>query len=146
MGIELTPAMASWLANGERGTSSDMIFETMTGLPTNNAFRCFGGYPSDPDDLSRCRRLLDQVPEFRARLGEMARHGKEWAALVKHWDELCALMDEEAPRWMTHREGRAPKTYELMRQLTDREPGVRLSIGGTNVTIPPKRPTGRSRT
>lgn len=106
--IDVPDSAIEWLRNGERGSSSETIFYCLTQLPIK---RWSSTYPSDPDDLRRCRLLLDTVPEFRARLGEMAQVSQQWAALVAHWDELCALMDEEAPS------GQCPKTYARMIQL-----------------------------
>ena len=48
-------------------------------------------YPSDGDDLGRCLRLLDLIPEWKDRLKLMAGLSEYWHALVEHWDELAAL-------------------------------------------------------
>ena len=91
------------------------MFQHLTGVVAlRDGWR--GSHPHDPDDLNRCRKLLELVPELRPRIGEMASFSPEWGRLVARWDELCALMDEEAPRW---REGvgRTPRTYELMQNL-----------------------------
>ncbi|MBB3017613.1 hypothetical protein FHR70_000653 [Microvirga lupini] len=103
-----------WLATGERGTSSETLFTLTTGHDCTGDW----GYshPHDPDDLSRCRKLLDQCPELVSCLPRVAAAGPEWAALVPRWDELCALMDEESPDWREGR-GSAPKTYALMKSI-----------------------------
>lgn len=100
-----------WLRSGARGTSSEVIFSHLTGIPIAGDRL---DEPADPDDLRRCRLLLEAVPTFRTELHRMAEVGPAWAALVDRWDELCALMDREAPDW---REGRGamPRTYALMR-------------------------------
>lgn len=107
-----------WLANGERGVSSNTIFTHLTGIDA--LYGWDPSHPHDPDDLYRCRLLLQQVPELRARLHEMATCSPVWARLVAHWDELCELMDAEAPDW-PKRGSRAPKTYRRMRELIDGE-------------------------
>jgi hypothetical protein len=116
----LSPDSAAWLASGERGISSDTMFQHLTGV---RALRdgWHASHPHDPDDLGRCRKLLEQVPDLQPRLADMASCSPEWARLVARWTELCTLMDEEAPRW---REGvgDAPKTYALMQQLIKGEP------------------------
>lgn len=110
----ISEAANNWLATGERGTSSDTIFSHLTGI---NVMGKWGmRTPSDPADLMRCRKLLAAVPEFRERFKEMATVSPLWASLVKEWDALCALMDEEAPDWNKGR-GSAPKTYQRMKQL-----------------------------
>jgi hypothetical protein len=114
----MPPGAIEWLRSGERGVSSEAIFEHLTGVPVGD--RWGSTYPADSWDLRRCRLLLEAVPAFRLRLGEMSGACSVWARLVARWDELCALMDEEAPDW---RDGQwAPRTYDLMRNL----------IGGTD--------------
>lgn len=111
----LSDAAIQWLALGERGVSSEAIFAKLTGIPVRD-YRWLNTHPHDPDDLYRCRKLLEAVPEFRARLSEMATVSPVWAALVEHWDELCTLMDLEAPDWRM-RGTWAPNTYQRMKIL-----------------------------
>lgn len=84
MGDSIEKRAAMWAAAGDTGTSSKAILAVMVGKPPKTRF-C---YPHDGDDLGRCLGLLDAVPEYRIRLGEMAAIGPEWAALVENWDEL----------------------------------------------------------
>jgi hypothetical protein len=51
---------------------------------------------------------------WRARIGEMARYGGAWAALVGVWEELEALYQAELPT------GRAPQLYAKMRACCER--------------------------
>jgi hypothetical protein len=112
--LQSNPALVRWLASGERGISSNTIVQHLTGLKTMRDG--YMSHPYDPDDLSRCRKLLEAVPLLKLMLPGMATCSPEWAALVARWDELCSLMDEEAPRW-NEGIGSAPKTYELMASL-----------------------------
>lgn len=73
--------------------------------------------PSDPSDLRRCRLLLKAVPEFRKRFHEMRKASKKWAVAVDHWDELCALFDQEAPNWATREYWEAKRTYKRMKEI-----------------------------
>lgn len=105
-------ARASWWRNrGEVGTSSGTIWSVMTGgaLPHGHA-----SVPWDPDDFSRCRKLLELIPEWRAQLHLVAQKYPEWTGLVANWDELDAMFDEEASRgW------KAPhRMYGRMKELT----------------------------
>lgn len=87
------PASAlAWLAHGERGASSEAIFSRLTGIPVSSRH----SPPYDTGDLTRCRRLLQAVPEFKARLGEMRAVSTQWAVLVDEWDALCDLADSDA--------------------------------------------------
>jgi hypothetical protein len=106
-----TEAAAEWFATGERGSSSDAMFYRLAGVG-----RASVDAPSDVDDLRRCRLLLEQVPELRSRLPDMADVSDEWSRLVSHWPRLCALMDGETPDWR-HCRGAAPKTYKAMKAL-----------------------------
>ena len=112
IGADLSDSAREWLATGQQGTSSLTIFQRLTGKKLTQT----ENHPYDPDDLSRCRQLLDQVPEFRSRLGELAAISPVWAKLVAEWDDLCALMDSEAPEWRDKKSS-APQTYAQMKAL-----------------------------
>lgn len=87
-----------WLAVGDQGLSSCSIFWKLTGAKPDylNGESEFC-HPYDTSDLRRCRLLMEDVPEFKGRIREMAGCSPEWAALAEHWDDLCATMDAEAP-------------------------------------------------
>lgn len=121
MALTIPASAQAWIAVGERGLSSCAIFEHMTGLRLHEP--TWGGiehnYPHDPDDVRRCRLLLDAVPEFRARFHEMMAHGPRWTALVVNWLRICDLIDEEKHT------GRCTKAYDLMCELEHRRPTER---------------------
>lgn len=114
----LSEAATRWLASGERGLSSETIFEKLTGIQVlKDHWRSYGPHtPSDPADLRRCRLLLEQVPELVPLFQKMSTVSKEWAALVREWANLCATMDAETPDWRTGG-GSATKTYKLMKAI-----------------------------
>lgn len=116
----LSPEAAAWLAHGERGVSSNTIFERLTGIHATGDWGC--DIPHDPDDLRRCRLLLERVPDLVLLFPRMAEVSTAWAAMVAAWGDLCATMDAECPDWRSVSRGKAPKTYELMR-LIRREAG-----------------------
>ena len=116
----MNPVFVQWLANGERGTSSERIAEVMTGMAVvNPLLRGFSTHPHDPADLRRCLLLLDLMPEWEARMQEMAASGPEWKALAGAWHTLKWTFLGEAPdEWRDRRcTFSAPKTYALMREL-----------------------------
>lgn len=117
-GINISDALNEWLGNGERGTSSEFIVQHLTGLRAPGRWGICA--PSDPDDLRRCRLLLEAVPELAPRIGEMASASGVWAELVEIWDALCATMDSEAPGWRTGHGGNCPKTFRMMRDAETR--------------------------
>lgn len=100
-----------WLTGDDTGISSETIvaYLALGYLPSGRR----GSHPHDPDDLGRCVRMLERLPELRPRLGEMSALSPAWAALVAHWDELEALYREEEPS------RRAPKCYARMRELIE---------------------------
>lgn len=109
-------AFVGWLANGERGISSEAIVSHLTGLPVG---RNWGSdYPADPDDFRRCQALLERVPLARLMLPLMATRSPEWARLVAAWDDIAAAILAEAPEYMQRR-GSSPAGYRLMRSLID---------------------------
>jgi hypothetical protein len=107
---------SAWITGHDTGASSKAIWAVMMGreLPRY-------AYPSDDDDLGRCLRLLDAIPEWKPRLREMERVSPYWAALVQHWDELS----------FRHRDGR--NVSARMRQILDpieaEDPAV-IRVGG----------------
>lgn len=114
----LSTEAVNWLAHGERGLSSNAIFTRLTGVDACGERGFPFHYPHDPSDLCRCLRLLESVPEFAPRIGEMAGVSSVWTALVAHWVEIVALLENEAPKWR-EREGTAPKTYARMREIIE---------------------------
>ena len=109
----LSEAATKWLASGERGSSSEAMFSHLTGVKAGGGL----SHPSDPGDLSRCRKLLEQVPELQPLLPNMATLSPAWKDLVYLWDDLCTTMDAEAPRWREG-QGMAPETYDMIQRAT----------------------------
>ena len=108
-----------WLAIGRHGMSACSIFWKTTGVKPD-LIRSIKDpqYPLDPDDLGRCRNLLEQVHIVWERFTPVMRTmaGPVWAALVEHWGCLCATMDREAPDWREGK-GSAPETYRIMQEI-----------------------------
>ncbi|GAB7082343.1 hypothetical protein [Megalodesulfovibrio paquesii] len=101
-----------WLANGERGLSSNALFTRLTGVDAlGRDKKWWRFHPLDPADFRRCVLLLETVPGFREKLPLMCDVSPQWAALVAHWEELEALLVDEYPT------GFAPKTHECMREI-----------------------------
>lgn len=97
-----------WLFAGDTGLSSECIWRHMMGVPEPK--RHADAYPLDPSDFGRCYRLLNQFPEWRARLPEMASHGPVWAALVTSWDSIQSAYESA----VNSRALIAEECYDLM--------------------------------
>lgn len=90
------------------GSSSATIFAVMVGrMPSGIGKDRIGALPQDPDDFSRCHRLLRVKPEWRQRLGEVAVRFQAWSPLVENWDRLTEMFEQKE-------EG----MYAYMKQLT----------------------------
>ncbi len=113
---DATP-MERWLAIGERGASSDAIAGHLGGARIGY----HDSYPRDPDDLSRCIGLLDDVPGLREGMHRMSGVSPQWSALVAVWPQLEATFRAEVgPKWRDPRtRWKAPKTYAAMRAAID---------------------------
>jgi len=100
---------ARWIVDGRVGMSSKAIWAHMTGASMAKTRP-----PADPDDVNRCLLLLDLIPEWAPRMGEMVIHGGEWAQLAPIWPELASQFIEEAGlNWV--KGATAPKTYAMMK-------------------------------
>lgn len=114
--MKLSENAIMWLANGERGISSETIFETITGVKT---VRTMKSHPHDPADFMRCLKLLDACPEFKPLLCKMKGVSPVWRALVDRWDEIQNVFETEVPNWKESGWWSAPKTYNLMREIIE---------------------------
>lgn len=114
-----------WIVGRDTGLSSKALWAVMMGVKSD------GSYPSDGSDLGRCLRLLEAVPEWEARLPEMASISPYWKALVEHWPELKAMHSKAAK---THSDG---GLYERMKAILDpiedRDPNVVRMGGGVTM-------------
>lgn len=108
--VELT-----WILGSDTGVSSKTIFSALSERYGAKArSRSLPDIPSDPSDFGRCFRLLEAIPAWRSRLGEVAAKYPKWQAMADAWDELEALWLEESPN-MT-----CPKMYKRMQELRGR--------------------------
>lgn len=115
----LSEAATRWLANGERGMSSNTIFTHLTGIDAlDDGYK---SHPYDPADFRRCRLLLEQVPSLKPQLPKMAEVSKAWADLVYLWRDICDAMDAECPSWRETLAGsNTPTTYKLIQRAIGR--------------------------
>lgn len=106
-----------WLASGDTGISSKAMWSVMMGqTPQPGPGGLSACHPSDAQDLGRCLRLLDLIPEWKVHIGRMRGLSKYWDALIDRWEDLTAMMTEEVG--IAFDKGRrADKTYALMREI-----------------------------
>lgn len=107
---------AGWLANGERGLSSEAIVAKLTGVRVGRR-QWQIDHPHDMGDFGRCEKLLRRVDIARLLLPEMATVSREWALLVENWDELVRVAESEAPDVFEGGRGGTPLANILIRNL-----------------------------
>jgi hypothetical protein len=111
-GSSLDEKVLDWLINGETGVSSKTMAEVMTGRP------CLKGWhrdhPYDPDDFSRCYKLLKMIPELKALLPKMRSVSEAWSNLVDNWDKLTEMYEQNTQEnWKNYKK---IGMYELMQK------------------------------
>lgn len=97
-----------WLEHGERGVSSETIFQTIDGRIILEHEKC---HPLDPDDFRRCYLLLKTIPEWKDKLYMMEKVSPVWSELVDNWDRLSEILEEQI------RTGKPNGVYEFMKKL-----------------------------
>lgn len=93
------------MGSDDTGLSSMFLAQLAIGNPLPEVH-----YPYDPSDLGRCLRFLSILTEKeKEEVLRRAKHrSRHWELIVKNWDELIKLYNEEYPS------GRCPKLYDFM--------------------------------
>jgi hypothetical protein len=78
-----------WIANGHVGSSSKTMWNCLIG---NSNFPI--NHPYDPDDFSRCWKLLEAVPEWKTELQKLKPLSRQWSNLVDNWDKLTEFYED----------------------------------------------------
>lgn len=84
-------AALEWLYGTDVGMSALTIHGVMTGRADSVKMHL----PSDADDLGRCIRLLDRIPEWQSRIGEVGEVFPPWRRLVDDWERLVKMYAAE---------------------------------------------------
>lgn len=78
-----------WMANGHKGMSSETMWNCLMG---NKDYPIY--HPYDPDDFSRCWKLLEAVPEWKKELDKLKPLSEVWSNLVDNWDKLTEFYED----------------------------------------------------
>lgn len=84
--------MMFWLAQGERGISSEVMFQKLSGQDLGQPHP---SPPRDPDDFRRCYLLLKTIPEWKTELHKLKNLSAVWTNLVNNWDMLTKMLEEQ---------------------------------------------------
>ncbi len=79
-----------WLTEGERGMSSEAMFEKLSGM----RLKGYKNHPCDPDDFKRCYKLLQVIPEWKNELHQLKSLSPVWEKLVDNWDKLTEYYED----------------------------------------------------
>jgi len=79
-----------WIISDDTGISSKTIWAVMMGVDTDRS-----NVPLDCADFGRCYRLLKHMPEWTARLPEVAEKYPGWKPILREWDTLTFLHETE---------------------------------------------------
>lgn len=99
-----------WMTNGELGMSSETMWNCFYGIKDYRI--C---HPSDPDDFSRCWKLLKAVPEWKSELHKLKPLSEAWSNLVDNWDKLTEMYEKNREEHWINCE--AIGMYEFMQTL-----------------------------
>lgn len=84
--------LTDWLASDDVGMSSKFMASILTGQ-----FSAEFAIPHDPDDLGRCIRMIQAIPELKGTIHLMCSHGTMWTAVANNWERWSEMY--QAERW-----------------------------------------------
>jgi hypothetical protein len=101
-----------WFATGRVGASSKAMACCFAGIDGDEK-----NHPYDPDDLSRCLKFLDAVPEARTHMDKLRSISPQWSKLVDHWAELEETYRAEFAEGWRNRPRNGHPTWDLMQRI-----------------------------
>ena len=84
--------LTDWLGSDDVGMSSKFMASVLTGQ-----FKAEFAIPYDPDDLGRCIRMIQAIPELKDQIHLMCSHGTMWTAVANNWERWSDMYQES--RW-----------------------------------------------
>lgn len=78
-----------WISNGQVGLSSKTMWQHFINQPVVRL-----NHPHDPDDFSRCYKLLKAVPEWKLRILELSERSTAWKNLAENWEKLTDMYEQ----------------------------------------------------
>jgi hypothetical protein len=103
--------LRTWIDGNDTGASSMTIFYTLGeahGIQKPEEWH--GMTPCDYYDFGRCYRLIERIPEWKARIKELGEMLPEWSKFADNWIALSLLYEEYALFDIQHPELRSSCT------------------------------------
>ena len=104
MSRELLDRAYQWVAIGETGLSSKTMWNRLMSVERGYPIH----HPHDPDDFSRCYKLLEAIPEWKSQISKLKTLSPVWDRLVDNWNELTDMFEKKDS-----------SMYKFMRKLID---------------------------
>lgn len=96
--LPLSQRIALWSGSGDHGLSSQFLFSHMTGvlsLGLISSHKTPANVPYNASAFLCCVQLLECMPEWKSRIGEMAQYDA-WKPYVEQWEHLTAILMRES--------------------------------------------------
>lgn len=117
VGAERLPKDAvGWLQTGERGASSEAMFDAVFGGHFAASHAASAQTPGDVSDFARCRLLAEQVADVALHLDRVASLSVIWRRIVSAWPQICETLNSEAADYHVGMYT-APQTAALIESL-----------------------------
>jgi hypothetical protein len=102
-------SLNEWIIYGEMGSSSKTMWGVLTGaIKPGNRLGRNAEIPYDPDDFSRCYKLVTLCQVTKDQLQQIKTVLPFYAPFIDNWDKLCLMY-----------ETRNPNMYKFMEPLVD---------------------------
>ena len=91
MSKEILDRAYQWVTIGETGLSSKTMWNCLMSVERGYPIH----YPHNPDDFSRCYKLLEAIPEWKSQISKLKTLSPVWDRLVESWDELTEMYEKK---------------------------------------------------
>jgi len=99
-----------WIVNGDVGISSKTIWSVLQGVKKTR-----GDKPYDPDDFSRCYKLVKECNISQEDLNKVAENLPYWKPYIDNWGKLTKMYElNEKNNWIDYNK---VGMYEFMQEL-----------------------------
>jgi len=106
-------SLDDWIINGDIGISSKTMWAALKGLDIRPEY---GNKPYDPDDFSRCYKLVKQCNITEQDLQKISRILPYWKPYIDNWHKLTKMYEQNnKDNWINSKK---IGMYEFMQELS----------------------------